>query len=126
MSGTASASTKRRPARNFHQIQNRLIRSMAATVTGCLLPRFDSSVAPESPSRRSSDDDRRVSLNGPVPVQLTDAEERYIAEAEQRIAVRLAEIEKADRDGRLAEAIHDVRSIREQLRPFLDESPFVD
>lgn len=43
-------------------------------------------------------------------------EHLVIAEAEARIARRLAEVEQAQREGRLEEVIRDVPSVGEQFR----------
>ncbi len=51
--------------------------------------------------------------------RLTPEEQRRITEAESRIEARLKEIDRAKADGRLAELVKDVPSVREQLEPFL-------
>jgi hypothetical protein len=66
--------------------------------------------------------------NDPDPCgnALTPGEQQVIADAERRIARRAMELDLAYSDGRMDEAMKDVPSVREQLRPFFDSSPFLD
>lgn len=47
---------------------------------------------------------------------------KLIADAEKRIEAREAELELADADGHLWEAIKDVPPIREQIKPTVNQS----
>ncbi len=57
---------------------------------------------------------------------LSSEDSRFIAEQESLIAERGAEVDRAYREGRLEEMAREVPSIREQLAPFFNESPFID
>jgi len=61
-----------------------------------------------------------MSAKKPTAANHTDSDS--VAAAQRRIAARLEELERAAAEGRLLEAVKDVPSIEDQLRPFLDGS----